>query len=199
MLECVSVAEDIVPPSFCLKNGSKPDLRISDDDFIISDNDSVSDHESLSSDEGSSSDLILSNARAHDTSNDCNNNCDLSDSETEDQDTRSHETVINNDQIEDRQPVSGLMVSIANLESSIIHMTCSATAKLNLYVAKPPRTVSYHEDSQRSHQELLDELRLVRNQLSCTHQALGCTLGQLSASNAHCTTIHREDGNSVKG
>ena len=123
----------------------------SDDDFIISDNDSVSDHESLSSDEGSSSDLILSNTRAHDTSNDCNNNCDLSDSETKDQDTRSHETVINNDQLEDHQPVSGLMVSITNLESSIIHMTCSATAKLNLYVAKPPRTVSYHEDSQQSH------------------------------------------------
>ena len=39
------------------------------------------------------------------------------------------------------------MVLIANLESSIIHMTHSVTAKLNLYVAKPSRTVLYHGDS----------------------------------------------------
>ena len=32
ILECISAAGDIVPPSFCLQNGSKPDLRDLDDD-----------------------------------------------------------------------------------------------------------------------------------------------------------------------
>ncbi|KAH9976936.1 hypothetical protein BJV74DRAFT_888595 [Russula compacta] len=151
-----------VPDSFPHMPSSDP-IDPSDDDFIISDDDSVSDHESLSSDEDPSSDdeesssnLILSNVC--NTSNDHNNNCDLSNSETKDQDTRSHETVINDDQIKDRLPVSGLMVSITNLESSVIHMTHSATAKLNLYMAEPPRTVSHHEDSQQTYQELLNEL-----------------------------------------
>lgn len=54
--------------------------------------------------------------------------------------------------------ISGLMVSIANIESSIIHMTHSATAKLNLYTATPPKTVSLKEDFKLSYQDLLDEL-----------------------------------------
>ena len=33
VLECVSMAGDIVPPSFCLKNGSKPDLCTLDDNL----------------------------------------------------------------------------------------------------------------------------------------------------------------------
>ena len=32
IVECISAAGDIVPPSFCLQNGSKPDLRDLDDD-----------------------------------------------------------------------------------------------------------------------------------------------------------------------
>ena len=34
ILECISAAGDVVPPSFCLQNGSKPDLRaLSDDEW----------------------------------------------------------------------------------------------------------------------------------------------------------------------
>ena len=32
IVECVSAAGDVVPPSFCLKNGSTPDLRALSDD-----------------------------------------------------------------------------------------------------------------------------------------------------------------------
>jgi hypothetical protein len=90
--------------------------------------------------------------------------------------------------------VSGLMASIASIETSVVHMTRSATARLDLFTSAPPKTVSLEEDSSRSHENLLNELRLVRQQLSCTYEALGRALGQLSASNAHCTTIHRELG-----
>ena len=34
ILECISAAGDVVPPSFCLQNGSRPDLReLSDDEW----------------------------------------------------------------------------------------------------------------------------------------------------------------------
>jgi hypothetical protein len=91
-------------------------------------------------------------------------------------------------------PILGLMVSIANMESSIIHMTHSVTARLNLYTTAPPKVILLKEDCEHSHEELLHELQSVRQQLFSTYQALGCALGQLSASNAHCTSIQRELG-----
>ena len=74
-------------------------------------------------------------------------------------------------------------------------MTRSATARLDLFKPEPPKLISMAEDQLRSRDDLLNELRSVRQQLIMTHQALGFAIGQLSASNAHCTSIHRELSN----
>ena len=71
-------------------------------------------------------------------------------------------------------------------------MTCSASARLEVFMAAPPKIMSLQEDQLRSGDELITELRSVQQQLFATHQALQCAIGQLSASNAHCTSIHRE-------
>ena len=93
-----------------------------------------------------------------------------------------------------RNRISGLMAAIASIETSVIHITRSATARLDLFTSAPSKTVSFDEDSRRSFENLLNELRLARQQLSRTYEALGRALGQLSASNAHCKIIHRELG-----
>lgn len=54
--------------------------------------------------------------------------------------------------------ILSLMVSIANIEPSIIHIMHYATARLDLYTAAPLKTVSLKEDSKLSYQELLDKL-----------------------------------------
>ena len=86
---------------------------------------------------------------------------------------------------------SGIMKTLANLETKVVHMTRSATARLDLFKPAPPKLISMAEDQLRSRDDLLNELRSVRQQLIMTHQALGFAIGQLSASNAHCTSIHR--------
>ena len=90
--------------------------------------------------------------------------------------------------------VSGLLISIANMETSVIHMTRSASARLDLFTAAPPKIVSVEKDRRRSPNEMFNELCMLQEQLTSTYQALGRTLGQLSAANAHCTSIHRELG-----
>ncbi|KAH9015204.1 hypothetical protein EDB85DRAFT_2211933 [Lactarius pseudohatsudake] len=95
---------------------------------------------------------------------------------------------------EDTQPVSGIMDTLASLETKVAHMTRSATARLDVFTAAPLKIVSLHEDKLKSREELLTELRSMRQQLVTTHQALGHAIGQLSASNAHCTAIQRELG-----
>ena len=90
---------------------------------------------------------------------------------------------------------SGIMRTLTSLETKVVHMTRSATARLDLFKPAPPKLVSMAEDQVRSRDELLSELRLVRQQLITTHQALGFAIRQLSASNAHCTSIHRELSN----
>ena len=52
--------------------------------------------------------------------------------------------------------------------------------------------VSLEEDCKLSNEDLLKELRSVRQQLQYTHQARGCALGLLSAANAHCTMVRQE-------
>jgi hypothetical protein len=73
--------------------------------------------------------------------------------------------------------ISGLMVLIANIKSSIIHITHSATARLDLYTAAPPKTASLEEDSKWFYQELLDELQSVMQQFLCMYHALRHALG----------------------
>ena len=87
---------------------------------------------------------------------------------------------------------SGIMQSLASLETKVIHMTRSATARLELFKPAPPKLISIEEDRILSREDLLSELRSVRQQLIVTHQALGNAIGQLGASNAHCTSIQRE-------
>ncbi len=86
------------------------------------------------------------------------------------------------------------MDTLESLETKIIHMTRSATAWLELFQVSPLKLVSLEEDQLQSGEELLQEVWALRQQLSVVHKALGFALGQLSASNAHCTAIHRELG-----
>ncbi len=86
------------------------------------------------------------------------------------------------------------MDTLESLETKVIHMTHSATAQLELFKVSPLNVVSLEEDQLWSSEGLLHKLRALRQQLSVAHQALGFALGQLSASNAHCTAIHQELG-----
>ena len=91
-------------------------------------------------------------------------------------------------------PVSGFINALAGLETKITHATRSTSAPLNLFSAAPPKAVSLEEDEALTYENLLTELRSVRQKLSLSHQALMDVLGQLNAANAHCTVIHRELG-----
>ncbi|KAH9007832.1 hypothetical protein EDB85DRAFT_1901722 [Lactarius pseudohatsudake] len=88
-------------------------------------------------------------------------------------------------------PVSGFMNVLESLETKIVHTTRSASARLNLLVGHP-KTISFEEDRALTKEDMLTELRSTREKLATTHQALLAALGQLSAANAHCTSIHRE-------
>lgn len=90
------------------------------------------------------------------------------------------------------KPLSGLMASLAEIEDNVIHMTRSATASLDLFTVAPPKVVPIEEDRKLSPDAMLSELRSLRQNLIGAFQALGRALAQLSASNAHCTTIRRE-------
>jgi hypothetical protein len=90
------------------------------------------------------------------------------------------------------KPLSGLIASLADIENNVIHMTRSATAKLDLFTVAPPKVVSIEEDRMLSPGTMLNELRSLRQQLMGAYQTLGRALAQLGASNAHCTTIRRE-------
>ena len=49
-------------------------------------------------------------------------------------------------------------------------------------------------DHCKSYDEIFCKVWSLREQLWATHEALGQSLGQLSAANAHCTSIHWELG-----
>ena len=68
------------------------------------------------------------------------------------------------------------------------------TARIDLFTAVPPKIISVEEDRRRGPSEMLNELHTLQEQLTSTYKALGCALGQLSAANAHCTSIHHELG-----
>jgi hypothetical protein len=57
-----------------------------------------------------------------------------------------------------KKPFSGLIASLANIEDNIIHMTRSATAKLDLFMVAPPKVVSLEEDCMLSPDAMLTEL-----------------------------------------
>lgn len=40
----------------------------------------------------------------------------------------------------------GIMKTLANLETKVIHMTCSTTAHLDLFKPAPPKLISMAED-----------------------------------------------------
>jgi hypothetical protein len=90
------------------------------------------------------------------------------------------------------KPFSGLLASIANIEDNLIHMTRSATAKLDLFMVAPPKIISLEEDRMLSSDAMLTELRSLRQHLIAAYQTLGRALAQLNASNAHCTSIRLE-------
>ena len=93
------------------------------------------------------------------------------------------------------RPASGLMAALMQLESGLLHRTRSITSAVSGQSQMDSLTdSSLEEDSARSHEDLLSQLRLVRRQLRAVRQGLGDSVGQLSAANAHCTLIHRELG-----
>ncbi len=88
---------------------------------------------------------------------------------------------------------SGLMTALMQLESRVLHRTCSFTLATSGQSHMESLTaLSLEEDSALSHEGLLRELRSVQCQLRGTYQDLGDSVSQLSAANAHCTSIHRE-------
>ena len=94
-------------------------------------------------------------------------------------------------------PTSGLMTALMQLESRVPYRTRGATsaqAASGESQMVSLKVSSLEEDRARSHEDLLGELRLVRGQLKGIYQGLGDTVSQLSAANAHCTSIHRELG-----
>jgi DDE superfamily endonuclease len=96
--------------------------------------------------------------------------------------------------VQTREPVSGLMDTLVNLEKEVVHMTRSATADQDLIAIDPPKTLSDDECRRLSKEDLIRELRSTRQQLHCTYKSFHRALSQLSAANAHCTLIQRELG-----
>jgi hypothetical protein len=101
------------------------------------------------------------------------------------------------DQPEALDRVSGFMAAFENLQTKIVHMTRSATGN-PVFTLDPPKVVPIKEDRNLSHEKLLHELRSVRRQLWCTHNALRHALGQANAAEAHCTFIKKELGDVKK-
>ena len=93
------------------------------------------------------------------------------------------------------RPASGLMTALMQLESGVLHRTRSFTSATSGQSHMESLTLpSLEEDSALSHEGLLGELCSVRCQLRGAYQDLGDSVSQLSAANAHCTTMHRELG-----
>jgi septal ring factor EnvC (AmiA/AmiB activator) len=131
--------------------------------------------------------------------NDSNGNMELDKSQSMTLDGVDHEYHEHEDQLEDEElppsqmkPLSGLIALLTSIKDNVIHMTCSATARLNLFMVAPPKVVSIEEDCMLSLDAMLNELRSLRQHLMGAYQTLGRALAQLSASNAHCTTIWQE-------
>ena len=131
--------------------------------------------------------------------NDSDGNLELDESQSMTLDGVDHEDHEHEDQLEDEEPpssqmkpLSGLIALLTSIEDNVIHMTRSATARLNLFMVAPPKVVSIEEDRMLSSDAMLNELRSLRQHLTSAYQTLGRALAQLSASNAHCTTIRRE-------
>ena len=190
-----------VPDSFPYDVPSSDPIEPSDDDYKPSDNDGPNSDcrdEEMDDEEETESLPVASDDEAKDDNHDCPFPSPLAEDQhdqditIDDADTTEKET----DDVPNTIIVSGLMASmIARIENSAIHATRSTTARLDLFTSAPPKTVSLEEDSRRSFEELLNVVRLLREQLLCIFEAHGRALGQLSASDAHCTTIHRELGN----
>ena len=90
------------------------------------------------------------------------------------------------------KPLSGLLASLENIEDNIVHLTCSATTRLELFMVAPPKVISAEEHRKLSHEAMFDELQSLCQHLMGAYCTLGCALAQLSASNAHCTSIWLE-------
>jgi hypothetical protein len=92
-------------------------------------------------------------------------------------------------------PVSGLMTALMQLKSGVLHRTRSVTSAataLGESQMASLKVMSLEEDCALPHEDLLGELRSVQRQLQGIYQGLGDAVSQLSAANAHCTSIHRE-------
>ncbi|KAH9015544.1 hypothetical protein EDB85DRAFT_1898662 [Lactarius pseudohatsudake] len=101
---------------------------------------------------------------------------------------------------DDEEPASATEETQSNPDSRV-RGDRSHGAGLRIYecAGKPgdedfghPKTISFEEDQALTKEDMLTELQSTREKLATTHQALLAALGQLSAANAHCTSIHQE-------
>jgi hypothetical protein len=92
-------------------------------------------------------------------------------------------------------PTSGLMTALMQIDSQVLHRTCSVTFKLAVsgksHIASLTAS-SLEEDSALSHEDVLRELHTVWLQLRGVYQDLGDSVSQLGTANAHCTSAQRE-------
>jgi len=92
-------------------------------------------------------------------------------------------------------PASGLITALMQVESRVLHRTCSSTLAASGQSYMGSLTVpSLVEDSALLHKGLLGELHMVQHQLRGVYENLGDSITQQSAANTHCTEIQRELG-----
>lgn len=73
------------------------------------------------------------------------------------------------------------------------YSTRSTSSSTSLFCTTP-KYLSLMEDQQKSHQELVEEVRHLRNQVNGLVSTISMQAAELGASNAHCTIIKRELG-----
>lgn len=100
--------------------------------------------------------------------------------------------VVKADNTDATLPSSGLIVSLMKIETDL-HQTRSVTHNSDLFLTIP-KVVSLEEDLRRNPEDLLDQVRSLRQQLKSTCQAFRRAMAQISAANSHCTIIQHELG-----
>jgi hypothetical protein len=98
----------------------------------------------------------------------------------------------NFDTVPDTQPRASPSLN-SHSRSFSTYSTRSTSSSTSLFDTTPTY-LSLTEDQQKSHKELVDEVRHLRNQVNGLASTISMQAAELGASNAHCTIIKRELG-----
>jgi len=179
-----------VPPSYPLdfpsSDPAEPDL---DYEPSWPGSDDKSDSDSSSSSSGSESDDLIGNDSSDDDSDNDLNSDDNAESTLTDT-LQAPDT----SELDDHTDGSGLMTTLGRIEERVGLLTRSMVTDAEVGL-KAPQVVSLYEDKQLTQEELLAELRQVRQELSATYNAYTRVTAALSGAEAHCTIIRREVDN----